>query len=207
MAGFQAVPNVVSVKMIHQVAGQNCLNTFHFLKATPATLADCQQIATAVRDTYWKAKMQQIVTADVFMESIMATALDSQAAPQFQLFMVPGEQNGVLGGMAVPTGSTLVGSYDTAERSRNGRGRTYVSGMPAQQLADPTEVINTYLTSFIEALSALLTVATAVSGTLVVVSRVLAGIQRPTGVPIPVTAITADRYLDSQRRRLFGRGT
>jgi hypothetical protein len=207
MAGFQPVPNTIAVRMVHQVAGQHCLNTFHFLKATPATVTDCQNAATAVRDTYWKAKMQQILTADVFMEKIVATGLDLQTSPQFELVMVAGEQNGALGGMSVPTGSTLVGSYDTAERSRNGRGRTYISGMPAQQLADPIEVINTYLVSFVEALSALLAVATAISGTLVVVSRTIAKVQRPTGVPIPVTGITADKYLDSQRRRLFGRGT
>lgn len=206
MPGFQAVPNVMKAEMPYQVAGQTCLNTFHFLRATPATTTDCQNLATAMRDTYWIANLRPLVTADYFSNGCFVAALDSPSAPFYGLDFVSTVQNGTASGMSVPSGSTLVSTFKTAERSRNGRGRVYISGVPAPQLSDPIEVANSYLTSFITAMSSLLTIATAISATLVVVSRVLAGIPRTTGVPIAVTSVTADRYLDSQRRRLFGRG-
>lgn len=206
MAGFQAVPNVMAAVMQYQVAGQECINTFHFRKATPASTADCQTLALAMRDTYWVAHMQPLVTPDVAMGGVFVTALDSPSAPFYGLDFLPPNVNGTGSGMAIPTGSALVATFKTAERSRNGRGRAYISGVPQGKLADPVEVTATYLTDFITAMNSLITIATAISATLVVVSRTLAKLQRPQGVPISVVAITADRYVDSQRRRLFGRG-
>ena len=207
MAGFQAVPNCIQGQFQFTVAGQQCINNVYYRKATPATQQDCQNLAQALTTTYWVGKLQPLVTPDFFMSSIVATALDSPTAPVSGVDMVAGQTNGTGQGMAVPTGSALVGTMTTAERSRNGRGRIYLAGMPSGQLSNPTEVANNYLLLIIEALGALLTVATATSTALVVVSRIINKVQRPTGVPITVTQITADRYLDSQRRRLHGRGT
>ena len=207
MAGFQPVPNVVQAQLQYSVAGQQCINNLYFRRATPASTQDCQDLASAMTTLFWLGKLQPLVTPDFFMKSIVATALDSANAPTFGIDMTAGESNGTGAGMSVPTGSTLVTTFSTAERSRNGRGRIYISGLPAGQLANPTEVANAYLLLFIEAMKALLLVATATSSALVVVSRIINKVQRPTGVPITVTQVTADRYLDSQRRRLAGRGT
>ena len=207
MAGFQPVPNTVQAQMQYSVGGQNCLSSVYYRLPTPADQTKCQQIAQAVTTLYWLAQLQPLVTPDFFMSSIVATALDSQQAPTAGVDMIAGQQNGTAQGMSIPSGSTLVGSLVTAERSRNGRGRIYISGIPAGQLSDPINVTNGYITNFITALQAFLEVAVAVSGTLVVVSRFLNKVQRPQGVPITVTQLTADKYIDSQRRRLGGRGT
>jgi hypothetical protein len=46
----------------------------------------------------------------------------------------------------------------------------------------------------------------AVNDTWVVLSKFFAKNPRSTAVATPITAVSADQYLDSQRRRLTGRG-
>jgi hypothetical protein len=206
MPGFQAVPNTMRGDLFTTVAGQYCVNSYYFRKATPCTNTDVQNLALALRDDFWTDNLQPLVTADVAFSSVTATALDAADAPFYGLDAPVGDENGTGSGMSIPTGSCLVATFKTAERSRNGRGRVYISGIPTGKMADPAEVTTDYLADFITALGALSTIATALSATLVVVSRWLNKVQRAEGVPISVTTITADRYVDSQRRRLFGRG-
>lgn len=206
MPGFQAVPNTMRGDFHYQVGGQYCISSFYARKATPCTLTDVTDFATALYEDYWVDGLRALVTADFSQNGVNAVALDTPSSPFYGLDGPGGTQNGTAGGMSVPSGSCLVTTFNTAERSRNGRGRVYTSGIPAGELADPIEVASDYLADFITVMSSLITIATALSATLVVVSRWLANVQRSEGVPISITSITADRYLDSQRRRLFGRG-
>jgi len=204
---FQPVPNVMAGVMHFQIGGQHAQNTYHYQKTSPASQADCQALANALLNTLWAAHLKALVTPDVALTDFTVTALDSQTAPIAVATPIPGDVNGTGAGTSVPSGSALVATFVTAQRSRNGRGRIYLAGVPSGQMADPIEVASGYLTSFLAALQFLFTIGTAVSATLVVVSRELNKIQRPTGIGIPVTGITADRLVDSQRRRLGGRGT
>lgn len=206
MPGFQAVPNVMRADFNYQVGGQYCVSSMYMRKATSCTLTDVTDFAQALYDDYWVALLRPLVTADFSQNGILVQALDTPSSPFYGLDADGATQNGTHGGMSIPSGSCLVTTFNTAERSRNGRGRIYTSGIPAGELADPVEVDSDFLADFITCMQSLLTIATALSATLVVVSRWLHNVQRDEGVPITITSVTADRYIDSQRRRLFGRG-
>lgn len=206
MAGFQAVPNVMRGDFFYQVGGQFCISSVYMRKATPCDSTDVQDLCVALHDDFWVDGLRPLVTADFSQNGITATALDEPDSAFFGLDPAALTQNGTAGGMSIPSGSCLVTTFKTAERSRNGRGRIYTSGIPAGELADPIEVTSDYLGDFVTVMTSLITIATALSAVLVVVSRYLHNAQRAEGVAIPVTSVVADRYIDSQRRRLFGRG-
>ncbi|AXH79100.1 MAG: hypothetical protein [Circular genetic element sp.] len=206
MSGFQAVPNVMRADFRYQVGGQYCISSFYARKATPCTFTDVSNFATAMHDDFWVTNLRPLVTSDFSQNGVSGVALDAPDSPFFGLDAAGATQNGTESGMSIPSGSCLVTTFKTAERSRNGRGRVYTSGIPLNKMADPTEVTTDYLADFITAMNSLITIATALSATLVVVSRWLNKVQRSEGVAIPITSITLDRYVDSQRRRLFGRG-
>lgn len=114
---------------------------------------------------------------------------------------------GSLAEPSLPGSVAFCVTFLTAGRGRSSRGRNYI---PA--IAEPFVIGNTLdLTQanlYVAAYEALFAVATDQNVTWVVVSHQTAGAPRVAGLAQPVTGVRyADRFIDSQRRRLTGRGT
>ena len=109
--------------------------------------------------------------------------------------------------VALPGGTTTAAKHATGVRGRSFRGRSYVVGLAQNDVASGLVVVarrdaiqaafNTLRTNL---------AADAAGDQLVVVSFMENGVWRAQGVATPVVSSSAHQNVDSQRRRLIGRG-
>lgn len=202
---FQPVPNTALIEWVYMVAGQIVENTYHMRSDVPFT---APELVTAAPDLYnwWGAELAPTISFDVTLLRVELKALDSDTAP-FYVY-TPGAL--AVGGAGVAAAANNVAfciKHTTALSGRSGRGRWYLVGIPS------TLVVNSAISL---AQAALYTSAfpelDAVIATLghlpVVVSRRTNNALRPTGITNEVTGHSfTDAVVDSQRRRLPGRGS
>jgi hypothetical protein len=121
-------------------------------------------------------------------------------------YVLPTPIIGTWTGGVVPANVAICATKYTAGRGRSYRGRMYLPGMPDSQVAG-SYLTSAHLSIVNNNLAFLLsyTVDGAVTP-LVVVSRFHDLAPRGTALVNPVTAITANTRVDSQRRRLPGVG-
>lgn len=113
----------------------------------------------------------------------------------------------------MPGNVTMSVSFRTALRGRSFRGRNYVAGLTEDQVAGNI-FISTLSASWKAAYEAIAAAIASTGWTWVVVSR-FSGVDAVTKEPIPraagvttpvLSVIVVDDFVDSQRRRLAGRG-
>lgn len=98
-------------------------------------------------------------------------------------------------------------SLRTAQIGRAYRGRKFIPGVPVSQRSG-NQVQAGWATALVQAVNDLIAGVQAVNMLLVVVSRFLDNVERLVPVATPVISVTTtDLNIDSQRRRLTGRGT
>lgn len=108
---------------------------------------------------------------------------------------------------ALPANVAFCMSLRTGFTGRSARGRFYAMGLSTDQLVTLNHVTSTYVTNLHTMLTDILGAAATAGWTLVVLSRQNGGVKLSAAVARPVTSIIAvDTVLDSQRRRLPGRG-
>ncbi len=81
------------------------------------------------------------------------------------------------------------------------RGRSYVGGIAATMIADPTHLTTTHQALWVAAFEDLIDSLNTATYVLVVVSKILAGVLRLVAIVTEITSIVVDTKLDSQRRR------
>jgi hypothetical protein len=167
--------------------------------------------ATAVKD-WWVSDYGPLVSDLVTLREVVATDQTIETGPQVTI-SGEGAAGGQIGG-CMPNNVTLSVSFHTTSRGRSFRGRNYIVGIPVEQLATTNAVEATWAAGFPTAYEALREALDAVDWTWGVLSR-FSGVEPDTGKPIPrasglftpiVSATLADLTIDSQRRRLPGRG-
>lgn len=113
---------------------------------------------------------------------------------------------GSAGADGMPNNVALVFTKRTALRGRSFRGRIYHPGLAESQVAG-NQVLSATVTSLLAAYNLLKTLTVgAETWPLVVVSRMHNGVVTNPGETHAVTTIDTDGFIDSQRRRLPGRG-
>jgi hypothetical protein len=107
----------------------------------------------------------------------------------------------------LPNNVTWAIKFNTANRGRSGRGRNYIIGLTKPKVA--ANLLNPITAGqFVDGYLDLLTDLAASDWEWVVYSRFEDKVERTTGLAQPVVSVSfADLILDSQRRRLPGRGT
>lgn len=201
---FIPVNNTLQAKLIMQSNNQDVINDLYFVFAAAPLAADRALLATAMH-TFWTNHYKLHTPDSVQLREIDIVDLSSSSAPTTQLIINPVEAGSLVGAIC-PLNTSLCISLRTALRGKNYRGRVYT---PPQRQADEatagtwnTSLVSNLLTDF----AWLLTAANTASGIWSVVSRFLNNSPRGSGVTTPITAVTADVNIDSQRRRLIGRG-
>lgn len=97
-------------------------------------------------------------------------------------------------------------SLRTAQTGRSYRGRKFIAGLP-QNGRVGNQMDPTWISGALAAMNELLAFLVSLDKVLVVVSRIQDGLELIEAIATPVIAISAtDRNIDSQRRRLTGRG-
>lgn len=200
---FVPIPNTVQVETVFTWDGQYCENVYHCQRDLGYDVSDMNNLLDVFR-TWWDTHLKPIVPAVVSLSNLIATDQASQTGPRTEDqtgLPIAGTNNAA----ALPNNVTVAVRWTTEQRGRSYRGRTYHIGLTENHVT-ANALISTVQTSLITAYNQLIVDVTTAGWVLVVASRFSNNAPRVTGLATPITAATLDPTVDSQRRRLPGRG-
>lgn len=205
--GFIPAANVAQVEMQYTHLGEHCENVYHLLHTGVApgdsfTNADAIKTAMLAWETNFGAPRRCHNTT---FTGLVVRFLDAVDAPVFEF--APAAP---IVGTAVMEGSpgnvTVAVKWLTARRGRSFRGRTYHIGLPSEYTLGNQVNAGGQNALKITYGHLITDLATPTGYQLAVVSYQSNKMWRDAALSTVVTQMTLDADLDSQRRRLHGRG-
>lgn len=200
---FQAAPNTARIELIFTQDGQRVENVFHITYSSFFTTGHLYEAINAFRD-WWAADGKGYASSAVKPTLIVAASLQDATAPTVEASL-DADPVGTRTSPAMPMNVTVAVGLRTALRGRSYRGRIYHVGLTEDMIAFSV-LLPVYVTDLVANYNALRATLAPYGFALAVLSRVNGGVRRTVGVSTPVESITVDAFLDSQRRRLPGRG-
>lgn len=202
---FIPVPDTAEVEVIMELYGQRVENTLYFFKAGGHEAEDLVALGSSIID-WWIERYAAFATSDVQLLEVIVTDLSSDTAPSIAV-PAPASTFGEAEPPSAPGNVTFTITFRTAERGRSARGRNYVVGIGESQITG-NDVGATYRNLVSLAYNDLLSPGVQPDGEIwSVVSRQQDNIPLSVGVHRTITSTGfADSAIDSQRRRLRGRG-
>lgn len=202
---FISAADVLEVEMRQRLDSQRIENTLYFRKITGWTSADVPVVFNALL-TWWTAHMSVPLSNQLSLTEIKITDLSSATSFAYEIPTPTPHPTGDSAEPSAPNNVSLCVSFRTAGRGRSSRGRNYVPGIPKTAISSNT-VDTLTVTGISDAYNELLAVADDIGADWVVVSRYHLNAPRPFAVMSVITGVTVvDNTVDSQRRRLPGRG-
>jgi len=186
------------------LAGQAVANVVYFLRTSAiddAWLGDIGDDLVA----WWSGSLAGILSENIELTNVVC--MDMTTVSGSVIVTDGGAPNGAVSGDAVPLNTALVVTARTPKRGRAYRGRTYIVGLSTTLLLNEGQANTTAVTGAVTHFEEFLTPANFHGGIPVVASRQEGGVVRTVGVATAITSYSCDSKLDSQRRRLPGRGT
>jgi len=201
---FVPIPSTVQVETVFEYHGERCENVYHCQFQAAYDESSIANLLDVFRD-WWSTNLRAQMPIELSLVNLIGTDQESQTGPRVE------DATGLpLAGTdatspAMPGNVTLAVRWLTAKRGRSYRGRTFHLGIQEDAVVGNLVTIGwqTLLTS---AYATLLTDLATFGAPLVVASRYTNNAPRTTGVATPVTSVYIDTVIDSQRRRLSGRG-
>lgn len=201
---FIPVPETAKVAVVHSRAGEQMVNVLYFRRAGSWGLTELDELAVAVRNA-WSIGIMNVLNQSVQFLRVEARGMRAQADITTTAIVSPAVF-GVDTTPALPGNVAFCVTHTTGLTGRSNRGRTYFGGLGEGRISGDT-ILQNVADSLVGSLYDIRQAASAVNWEHVVVSLYNNKTPRATGVTIPVTGYRyADRTLDSQRRRLRGRG-
>ena len=200
---FIPIPNVAQVAMRFTQDNQEVANVFHASYTGSPTAPLLTDIGEAFI-AWWDAAMQPFVSGSVTLREVAVT--DQSVQNGIGVIVTQGLP--LAGGDAspqLPNNNTVTCKWNTGRTGRSFRGRTYHIGLTEAQVT-ANVVSNTTVTNLQTAYIALITTLNAAGFPLVVASRFSNNQPRPVGISSTVLTASVNPVVDSQRRRLPGRG-
>lgn len=202
---FIATENVAQVELRFFAAGQQVENTLYFYNPDGVGLAGLIDITDQVGE-WWDLHIQPLQGGGVTVLEIYGTDLTAQDAATYTNLEKEGMTGGATATPILPGNATICVSFRTVGRGRSARGRNYFIGLTEGVVTENT-VGSVTVSAIEDAYNALITHVTP-PWQWIVLSRYHNGAPRAEGLIQPViAALCVDPYVDSQRRRLTGRGT
>ena len=202
---FIPVPNTFKVQLVYSLYNQRCENVLYVKSGAGLTNADADRIE-GVFAAWWNNTYRALISSYCSLVLIVIDALDAITGlhREYTTGWTPTGSNATA---ALPGGTTTAIKHATGVRGRSFRGRSYVVGLATNDIASGL-VITTKRDSLQAAFNTLRTnlAADAAGDQLVVVSFMENGVWRAQGLATPVVSSSAHQNVDSQRRRLIGRG-
>lgn len=197
-------PNVAEVTMQFKQDGQYLYNKHHFFDDAGWDEGRLNNLGTLIRE-WWNTNIKSMVANTVTLEAI--TCRDLSVASGLETAVTTGLPiSGTNSFNNSPNSVTVAVKKATGRSGRAFHGRTYHVGLPANGYAQNT-LTPGMVTALRDGYDALRNIdGPALEMDLVVLSEVVAGNWRPTGLATKVTGIAVDNVIDNQRRRLPGRG-
>lgn len=201
---FIPVPNGVQLCFDFASSGQNWQFCLMLRKSSGApTTTDLEDVVLAAA-TWWGSSLKPDLTTATTLRQIRATDMTVQGGPQHIDTI---NQAGTSASDEIGLNSPLVVSLRTQKRGRSYRGRVYISGMNIDGISNAVDVASGTASAFATIFAGLATALDALGFDVVVASRQHNGVPTNPAEVNEVTAYIVDTHLDSQRRRLSGRGT
>src|SRR3954464_12850577 len=201
---FVPVPGAYQVNIRMRLQDQLVENVFGVRSddgEAPLSMAD---IANVFLD-WWSTELAPQVSDQLILHEIQVRDLASEDAGSY-LLTPEGTVTGTAGGGSAPNNVAFCVTAKTASVGRSARGRTYIPGVPKGLITIST-VSSGWASAVVAAMNQLLTLLEPINAVNEVISRIHAGVERLTGLTTVVVRYAAfDMTVDSQRRRLPGRG-
>lgn len=202
------VANTAQAEIIALMAGQRTQWVCHYQRASLVAynIASLTDLANGIVTAINGSSVKGLFPSTWSLIEVRCIDMESQFGPAISassgLPIV-----GTRAGTQLPNNCALVLTKRTASRGRSYRGRLYFGPLIEADVTDNT-VGSTVVSSIINNLGAVLLTVVGVTENhkLHVVSRYSNGVARVTGISTLVTGWTSDGIVDSQRRRLPGRG-
>lgn len=200
---FIPVPNTLMAEMIYWNGNSYSENTLYFKAELPVQDSDPENIWMFL-EAWWKENCQSLVSSNIALNKIKVTDISEEDGFFFEAAVTGGTGGNI--GAILPMNVTAAVKFNTGRSGRSYRGRNYWIGLVEGQVtADVVEAVTRV--AIIAAYTDLLDHAGAEGFQWVVVSRYQNGAPLATGIATPIVSVTMNSEVDSQRRRLFGRGS
>jgi hypothetical protein len=201
---FVPIADTVKFELLYSLGGQKLENVINIKLAGTPLIADAVNVAAYIVG-WWNTNIAPLTSAAVNLTGIRATNIDSADGFQFEYTTGLPLSGGAVAGQIMPGNVTVAVRLTTDKRGRNYTGRLYHVGLMSGQVAGDL-LTGGAVTAIKGAYEALQTGLATVSGQWVVASYWLNKTLRTIGIATPIEGISVDQALDSQRRRLIGRG-
>lgn len=173
-------------------------------QATPFDQVSLAVLAELFK-VWWGTNIKPITTNHLSLIMIVARAMDTANSPAIEYTSgLPLEGDDSVN-QPLPTSVTVAVKWTTELRGRSFRGRTYHVGLSEVQV-NGNVLATAPHAAILAAYAELLEDLEGLNADLVIASRWSNHVQRTTGLTTPVTGVFLDPTVDSQRRRLPGRG-
>lgn len=206
MPQLPPVPSTSRVVLNWLWDGQRCANVLHFTNPSGPEAPDAPVVGNAIRNAF-NGNLASHVPTNLTLTSILVTQLPAGSGPtvEFTGFL---PVSGSSASPSMPNHVSVASKFNTGLRGRSYRGRAFNVGLTeATVTGNNIEAVHRdRLNAF---WTALLSIAGGIGGAtykLAVVSYYANKTLRATPVVTAVTNVSTDLIVDSQRRRLPGRG-
>lgn len=198
--GFVAGTNVVEIDMIYEWQAERCENVYHVQMPGAVTAANLNALVSAFAGWEGTNGKQDRVNVCQLVEVI---ATDLTTANGLQVINNPNPPVAGVGSTAsMPNNVSVAISWRTGHRGRSFRGRTFHIGLP-ESFATNNRLTVSAETSLATDYTALISAVSAVTGAqLVVFSKQRDHVKLNPGLTTPITLVSINTVLDSQKRRL-----
>jgi hypothetical protein len=203
---FVPAPNVVLVELRALLSGEHVENRIHVNCLHEPTSADLVDIATGITNAYTSDWLSLMPTTWVANE-IFLRSLHEENAIQLTVPLGGAPWTGTHASPQLPNNCTLCVSLRSSFAGRSARGRLYWQALCEDQV-DQNTVVTTPAGLITDAVRAIDVEMTALGFDFCIVSYINNGVPR-VGGPVYFSinsVIIVDPIVDSQRRRLPGRG-
>lgn len=201
---FVPLANTAEAELRYTLDDQQVETTLYFTNGDGWTAANLEPLGAALL-TWWATNLQDNIAQNCVLREIYLTDQSTQSGETFT-YVTGLPLAGQASTDAMPNSIALCVSFRTAKRGRSYRGRNYVPGIPKSVVVE-SAVTSEYQSAIQNAYQGLLAFSLTANATWVVASRYTNGAWRTTGETTPVRSVVViDPTVDSQRRRLPGRG-
>ncbi len=202
---FIPVPNTVRISLVFSHEGQTIVNTVHASKSGGPSAGDLAALASSMQG-WWVTYLAPYSSQNFCLQQVNVVDLSAADAPSYWLAVSPAEC-GTVAEEGWTANVAAVISFRSDFRGRNARGRMFVAGLKRSYLDSAVEMTGACQTNLLIA-AVNIAGALATSGFVqTIASRYFENAPRLAGVTYEVVSAVVDAFLDSQRRRLAGRGT
>lgn len=196
---FIPLPDGIRIVMEYTLDSKTVVNVYHLKDDLPITPTRLLQAVTIFRE-WWDNHLSAEISEDLVLQQVIGTDVSVENGTQeFDVPnpSIPGQD--VIG--ATPSNVALVTTLKTAFTGRSFRGRSYIAAIPKTSITD-NDVGLTKATNILNDFSLLVADLLSSSFSLTVASYVSGGAPRTTAVNTPVTILSVNIRVDTQRRRI-----